>query len=183
MPENNLRRKHSIIDGLPDDLKNAVEEMLKSNCTYAEVADFIRENGYPISVTSIHRYASRLNETVQNLRFAQENLRVIMEETAKYPGLDTADGIIRLLSHQMLMTIQNAPEDYWQGMKPEDLLGKATGVIRAAAYKQNIELKNKDVLNAGFEQVKIMLFESIEKERPDLYADVVKYLESKGEQV
>lgn len=106
-----------------------------------------------------------------------------MEETAKYPGLDTADGIIRLLSHQMLMTIQNAPEDYWQGMKPEDLLGKATGVIRAAAYKQNIELKNKDVLNAGFEQVKIMLFESIEKERPDLYADVVKYLESKGEQV
>lgn len=42
MPENNLRRKHSIIDGLPDDLKNAVEEMLKSNCTYAEVADFIR---------------------------------------------------------------------------------------------------------------------------------------------
>ena len=46
-------RKHSIIDSLPTTLKEAVEQMMQENFTYAEIADFIKQNGYEISTTSV----------------------------------------------------------------------------------------------------------------------------------
>lgn len=42
-----------------------------------------------------------------------------------------------------------------------------------------MDLKNEDILNAGFEQVKSMVFEAMARERPDLYKDVAKFLEEK----
>lgn len=174
------RRKHSIIDKLNPELKATVEEMMKSDFTYQEIADYIKEQTeQPISVSSVCRYASNLNESVETLRMAQENFRVIMEEINKYPALDTSEGILRLLSHNVLESIQNTPEDKWQKMNPEALLKQATSLVKAAAYKKNMDLKNEDILNAGFEQVKTMVFEAMAKERPDLYKDVAKFLEQK----
>ena len=113
-------RKHSIIDSLPATLKDTVEQMMQENFTYAEIADFIKQNGYEISTTSVWRYASNLNASIQQLKMAQENFRVIMDEIGKYP-------------------------------------------------------------DAGFESVKTMVFEAMAKENPELYAQVVKFLESKRE--
>ena len=56
---------------------------------------------------------------------------------------------------------------------------QATSLVKAAAYKKNMDLKNEDILNAGFEQVKSMVFEAMARERPDLYKDVAKFLEEK----
>ncbi|MGE5494602.1 MAG: phage protein Gp27 family protein [Burkholderiales bacterium] len=82
------RRKHSKIDKLPDNLRCAVEQMMQTDFTYAEIADYIKQQGYEISITSVWRHATTLNATVQSLRMAQENFRVIMEEVARYPQLD-----------------------------------------------------------------------------------------------
>ena len=174
-------RKHSIIDSLPVTLKDAVEQMMQENFTYAEIADFIKQNGYEISTTSVWRYASNLNASIQQLKMAQENFRVIMDEIGKYPALDTTEGIIRLLSHNVLNTIQSAGEDYFKVIEPEKLIKQSTALIRAAAYKSNIDLKNKDILDAGFESVKTMVFEAMAKENPALYTQVVKFLDSKRE--
>ena len=94
-------RKHSIIDGLPSDLREAVDEMIKADFTYHEIVEYIRKNGVQISVSSVQRYAANLNETLQSLRLAQENFRAVMEETEKYKNLDVTDGILRLLSNQI----------------------------------------------------------------------------------
>ena len=72
-------RKHSIIDGLPTDLKEAVEEMIKDNFTYREIVSYIRKEGFEISQSSVQRYASSLNQTLQSLKLAQENFRAVME--------------------------------------------------------------------------------------------------------
>ena len=94
------RRKHSKIDKLSPELKATVEDMMKADFTYAEIADYIKDQtDQPISISSVCRYAANLNESVETLRMAQENFRVIMEEINKYPALDTSEGIIRLLSH------------------------------------------------------------------------------------
>ena len=37
------RRKHSIIDGFPADLKDAVDEMIKSDFTYREIVNYIKK--------------------------------------------------------------------------------------------------------------------------------------------
>ena len=175
------KRKHSNIDKLPDPIKDTVEQMMQSNFTYAEIADYIKQQGFPASISSICRHAKTLNATVQSLRMAQENFRVIMEEVNRYPGLDTGEGIIRLLSHQVIDTINKMPEERWATINPEDLIRQATSLVRAASYKQRVDLQNKDVLDAGLEQVKVLVFESMSKERPDLYKEVAAFLASKGD--
>ena len=174
------RRKHSIIDKLPTELKATVEEMMKSDFTYQDIADYIKaQTDKDISITSIWRYASNLNESVETLRMAQENFRVIMEEINKYPALDTSEGIIRLLSHNVLESIQNTPEERWQQLDPEALIKQATALVKAASYKKNLDIKNEDILSAGFEQVKTMVFEAMANERPDLYKEVAGFLNKK----
>ncbi len=173
------RRKHSIIDKLPSDLKAAVEQMMMNDFTYAEIADFIQSQGYEISVSSVWRHASTLNATVQSLRMASENFRVMMEEVAKYPQLDTTEGIIRLLSHQVFEAIVKQPEDKWADIDPADLIKQASALVRAASYKRNIDLKNASILEAGYEQVKVLVFEAMAQENPELYKQVSKFLESK----
>ena len=50
-------RKHSKIDGLAPELKATVEQMLLSDATYAEIVDFLEDNGVSISIASVCRYA------------------------------------------------------------------------------------------------------------------------------
>lgn len=173
------RRKHSKIDKLPGTLKESVEQMMQADFTYAEIAHYIRDNGFEISVTSVWRHASTLNATVETLRMAQENFRVIMEEVGKYPQLDTTEGIIRLLSHQVLEAITKTPKERWDTIEPDVLIKQSSSLIRAAAYKGNMDIKNKDILDAGFEQVKSLVFEAMAKERPDLYKEVSGFLATK----
>jgi hypothetical protein len=173
------RRKHSIIDGLPEPIKAAVDQMFQANFTFAEIADFINTQGYRISIASVHRYSKTLLATVQSLRMANESMRVIMEELAKYPMLDTTEGIIRLLSHQVFEAIQKTPEEKWGDINPVDLIGKATALVRAAGYKQRVDLQNQSVLDAGYDKVKYLVFEAMANEDPELYKAVSRFLAQK----
>lgn len=175
-------RKHSIIDGLPVDVKEAVEEMLKNNFTYQEIADYIKKSGFPISVASVCRHAKGLNATLQSLRLAQENFRVIAEEMDRYPDLDTTEGMVRLLSHLMLERAQSLTAEELMIVSPDKLLAQINNLVRTAAYKKNLDLKNQDILEAGYEKVNKTFFDALAKERPDLYAQVSDFLNEKKQE-
>ena len=44
------------------------------------------------------------------------------------------------------------------------------------AYKKNIDLKNKDILETGVEQVKSMIFEAMAEKRPEMYKEVMDFI-------
>lgn len=172
-------RKHSIIDGLPSNLKDAVDEMLKANFPYHEVVDYIRKNGVNISISSVQRYASRLEETLQSLRLAQENFRAIMEETEKYPNLDITDGLLRLLSNQILGAINKLSEEQIEELDFETLSKNAIALTRAAAYKKQIEVKRKDVIENGADQFMSYIYETMAAKDPELFKKVKKFIKNK----
>ena len=172
-------RKHSIIDGLPSELKDAVDEMIKSDFTYHEIVDYIRKNGVEISMSSVQRYASSLNETLQSLRLAQENFRAVMEETEKYKNLDVTDGILRLLSNQVFQAINQIPEEQVQNIDFETLMKNAVALTRAVAYKKKIDIDSKDALENGAEQFQGYIFEAMSEERPELYKELKKFIKEK----
>ncbi len=177
------RRKHSKIDALPMNLKSSVEQMIQSNYTYKEIAKYIKDNGFNISVSSVHRHAKSLNASIESMQMAQENFKVIMEEISKYPQLDTTEGIIRLLSFHVMEAINNLDEESLKSVDPMDLITKASALIKASAYKNHIDIKNKDMIDAGIEGVQKLVFESMAKERPELFDEVNKFLNSKKEGV
>lgn len=174
-------RKHSKIDGLPSDIKETVEEMIKSDFTYKDIVDYIKNQGFEISQSSVQRYASGLNETLQSLKMAQENFRVVMEETEKYKNLDVSDGILRLLSNQVFQSINNFSDEQLQNIDFDTLMKNAVALTRAIAYKKKIDIDSKDILENGAEQFQSMLYEVMADERPDLYREIKKYLKEKSQ--
>lgn len=172
-------RKHSIIDGLPTDLRETVDEMIKTNFTYHEIVEYIRKNGVEISVSSVQRYASQLNATLESLRLAQENFRAVMEETEKYKNLDVTDGILRLLSNQIFQAINNLPEENVQEIDFETLMKNAVALTRAVAYKKKIDIDSQSVLETGAEQFQSLIFEAMYDEEPALYKQVKKFIKER----
>ena len=168
-------RKHSKIDGLAPELKATVEQMLLSDATYAEIVDFLEDNGVSISIASVCRYAQDYDANIQALAIAQENFRAMMGELERYPDLDTTEAIIRLTSQNLV----NTTEEDWKGIKVDKMMKEATGLIRAAAYKKRVEVQNQDTTEAGLDAVRTLVFQAMAKERPDLYAEVTKFLAAK----
>lgn len=174
-------RKHSKIDGLPNDIKEAVEEMIKSDFTYREIVDYIKNQGFEISQSSVQRYASGLNETLQSLKMAQENFRVVMEETEKYKNLDVSDGILRLLSNQVFNGINNLCDEEIKNLDFDTLMKNSVALTRAIAYKKKVDIDSKDILENGAEQFQSMLYETMAEDNPKLYKEIKKYLKEKSQ--
>ena len=172
-------RKHSIIDSLPSDLREAVDEMIKTDFTYHEIVEYIRKNGVEISISSVQRYASSLNQTLQSLKLAQENFRAVMEETEKYKNLDVTDGILRLLSNQVFQAINNLPEEQAQEIDFETLMKNAVALTKAVAYKKKIDIDSQSVLENGVDQFQSLIFEAMAEENPELYKQVKKFIKEK----
>ena len=173
-------RKHSKIDSLDPNVKETVDEMIKTGCLYREIADFIGQNGMSVSIAAIGRYAKNLMTTLDALRMSQQNFRAIMEEIDKYPNLDITEGIIRLLSGQMLEAVSGMSEEKLKELDFDTLSKHAVALTRAAAYKRQTDIKNKNILENGAEQFQSLIFEAMSKERPDLYKEVKKFLKSKA---
>lgn len=163
-----MRRRHSIIDKLPAEIKETVDEMVRANFTYRDIVDYIKSTGNDISLASVGRYAANLNETVRSIRMAQENFRAIMEETERHPNLGATDGILCILSNQLLEAVNSLPEEQLQSADLNSLIKNSVALTKAVAYKKNIDLKNKDILETGVEQVKSMIFEAMAEKRPEM---------------
>lgn len=127
-----MKRKHSKIDKLPADIKEAVEQMILGDYTYRDVCDFVRDTAnVTLSEAAVCRYAQGLNASVQEIRLASENMRALTEEMQKFPQLDTTEGIARLISHKVLQAVQQMDEIALKEADPLKLIEKATALIRA----------------------------------------------------
>lgn len=172
-------RKHSKIDKLSPPLKDTVDEMIKSGAYYREIVEYIKSNGISVSVASVGRYAKNLMSTLDALRMSQENFRTIMKETEKYPNLDVTEGILRLLSGHILDAVSNMSEEQLKEVDFETLSKNAIALTRATAYKKQIDIKNKNILENGVEQFQGYIFEAMSEERPELYKEIKKFIKEK----
>ena len=175
-------RKHSKIDALPTDIKEAVEQMILGNYTYRDICNFVQETAnVTLSQTAVCNYAKGLNATVQDLRLASENMRTLTEEIAKYPQLDTTEGIARLISHKVLQAVRELDDEALRTSDPLKLIDRCTGLIRAVAYKNENDTRTKNIKDMAFESFKEEIFDAMASEAPELYAQLVKFISAKKE--
>lgn len=179
------RRKHGIIDTLDPAVKAAVEEMIMSaQFTYKDIVDYIAESaGQSISQAAVCRYAKGLCEDVEAIHMAQENIRAIAQECAKCPDMDATEGIVRVMSSVMMSAVRElSPEDL-RDTDPVKLMKQASELVKAVSYKRNLDIKNKEITEAGFDAVKEKLFAGLASDNPELYRQLAEYIDSKkGEQ-
>lgn len=174
-------RKRGIIDKLPAPLKDTVEQMIlnSSSYSYPDIVDYLKANEVSISAASVCRYARSYNGNLAMLNIAQENFRRMMEEMDKYPDLDTSEAIIRLTSQNIFNALANTDEDDWKNVSIDKMLKESTALIRAASYKKHLDIQNQSSMDTGLDAVKALVFETMAKERPELYKQVNEFLTAK----
>lgn len=178
-----MKRKHSKIDKLPADIKEAVEQMILGDYTYRDVCNFVRDTAnITLSEAAVCRYAQGLNASVQEIRLASENMRALTEEMQKFPQLDTTEGIARLISHKVLQAVQQMDEIALKEADPLKLIEKATALIRAVSLKNSTDIKTANLKNVAFESFKEDIFDAMAKENPELYQAMVQFINSKSQE-
>lgn len=101
------RRITGSVDKLKPELRDTVDQMLLSGESYREIVQYLADSGESISQSSVCRYAKRFLANAEQLRIAQENFRMILTETERYPNLDPAEAILRLASTVQRFTGRN----------------------------------------------------------------------------
>lgn len=178
-----MKRKHSKIDKLPSDIREAVEQMLLGDYTYREVCEFVRNTAnVTLTEAGVCRYAKGLNASVQEIRLASENMRILTEEMQKFPQLDTTEGIARLVSHKVLQAVQQMDDASLKEADPLKLIEKATALIRAVSAKNSSDVRTANLKNVAFESFKEDIFDAMAKENPELYKSLVHYINSRQEE-
>lgn len=172
-------RNHSSINRLPSHIRQTVDEMIKSDFTYHEIVNYIRENGAEVSISSVQRYASNLNETLESLRMARENFHILMEESNKFKDLDASDAILTLLQNQIFRAINSLKLEETQNIDFEKLIKTSVAVTRATSYKKKIDSECESVLSRNAEEFENLMFQAMADENPKLYEEIKKFVERK----
>lgn len=167
------RRACGKIDKLPPDLKDTVDQMLVSGQTYREIVSYLAENGETLSQAAISRYAQRFLANAQQLRISQENFRMILTETERYPELDPAEAILRLASQKVFDALANLDETQLDEVSAEKLLRQATALSRAVAYKRKTDAAVKSDEVIALDKNQTLLYDTIKKSNPRLYNELI----------
>lgn len=167
------RRAVGKIDKLPPDLKDTVDQMLVSGQTYRQIVSYLSENGEKLSQASVSRYAQRFLASAQQLRIAQENFRMILTETERYPDLDPAEAILRLASQKVFDALSKLDEENFDEVSAEDLLRQATALSRAVAYKKKSDTAVKSDKQIALEENQSLLYDTIKRNNPRLYNELM----------
>lgn len=170
------KRGRGKISQLPQAVRDTVEQMILITEPYHKIVQYLKEQSYSISASSVYRYADRYLASVNDLKHAQENMHMMMEEMDKFPNLDAAEAILRVASNQVFNAITAVPEDGWEQIDPEKLLRQATGLARVAVYKKRIDQQVKTETEATFDAGQSLIFDVIAKKHPDLYEQLSKII-------
>lgn len=176
-------RKHSKIDQFEPELKETVDEMIKTGTPYREILEYIRSHGISISLSAVGNYAKNLITTVNELRMSQENFRAIMEETERYPNLDTTEGILRIAGSRLLTAVNQMPESGISSKDMEMLIRHTSALTRAVAAKKRADVQNKETIELGKEQFQTALFDLMAEKRPELYKEFRKFIKENQEKL
>jgi Protein of unknown function (DUF3486) len=99
---------------LPDETKQELDRKLVANhfSGYQDLEKWLREEGFEISKSAIHRYGCKFKKQVETIRIATEQAKVIAAECDDEN--DMADALSRLAQQklfQVLVELEDIPED------------------------------------------------------------------------
>ena len=170
-------RSNGIIDKAPPDVKETVDQMLMTGCTYRQIVDYLADNNITLSQQSVCRYARKFAASVEMLRAAQDNMAAITSIMDEYPDLDITEALSRLASQDILQAIVDVPAKGWSCIPPDKLLKQATALVRAVQYKRRVDHSIADDTSKALDANKTALFDVLSKRAPALYRQVVSAIE------
>jgi len=158
------RRVSSKIDELPDELRMQVDVMLADTSnTYAYISSHLKEAGYEISKSSVGRYATRTNRSMQRLLEAQAQTDRLIQVVKENPEADYTEAAILLTMNGLLNKVATAEEE-WDEM-PLDKAGRLIASLsRTKVYKDRVKQEMKKKADIAFKEMESEMLKVIKQD-------------------
>ncbi len=126
--------KRGKIDGLPPDVRRWLERALTENgfSGYTELEELLREKGYAISKSAIHRYGQKIERRFAAIKASTEAARLLTEGAADDQDA-RSEAVIALVQTEMFEAILNLQDAGEEGMPEKERIGLLSSAAKNIA--------------------------------------------------
>ena len=158
------QRITSKIDELPEDLRMKVDVMLADTSnTYEYISQFLKEEGYDISKSSVGRYATRTNNAMQRLLEAQAQTDRLIQVVTENPEADYTEAAILLTMNGLLNKVATAEEEFNE--MPLDKAGRLIASLsRTKVYKDRVKQDMRRKADIAFREMESEMLKVIKQD-------------------
>ena len=158
------QRITSKIDELPEDLRMKVDVMLADTSnTYEYISQFLKEEGYDISKSSVGRYATRTNNAIQRLLEAQAQTDRLIQVVKENPEADYTEAAILLTMNGLLNKVATAEEEFNE--MPLDKAGRLIASLsRTKVYKDRVKQDMRRKADIAFREMESEMLKVIKQD-------------------
>ena len=158
------QRITSKIDELPEDLRMKVDVMLTDTSnTYEYISQFLKEEGYDISKSSVGRYATRTNNAMQRLLEAQAQTDRLIQVVKENPEADYTEAAILLTMNGLLNKVATAEEEFNE--MPLDKAGRLIASLsRTKVYKDRVKQDMRRKADIAFREMESEMLKVIKQD-------------------
>lgn len=154
-------RISSKIDELPEELRVKVDVMLADTSnTYEYISQFLKQEGYEISKSSVGRYATRTNTATQRLLEAQAQTEKLIQVVKDNPDADYTEAAIMLTMNGLVNKVAMAEEEF--NDMPLDKAGRLIASLsRTKVYKDKVRQDMKKKADVAFKEMEAEMMKVI----------------------
>lgn len=170
------KRVTSKVDELPEEIRLQVDRKLADTSnTYQEISDWLKEEGFEVSKSSIGRYSMRSTTAVQRLLDAQVQTERLLQVVKHNPEVDYTEASMMMLMDGLVNKMATAEEEF--DAMPLDKAGRLiVSLSRTKAYKDKVRQDMKRKSDLAFEVMEADMMKIIgqNRELADQMKDILK---------
>lgn len=147
------RRSHNMIDKLPADLKEAINNaIVNERLTYREITDMINNTGHNVSAKTVERYGKKFMEKLESITRAKEQAKSILETSAGLK-LEMAEAS-SMIAFQLLMDMLVNTDGKEVDKTTLAAIKTLASLERSAVSRENLKFQYDKGVNAAGVKIK-----------------------------
>lgn len=177
------RRVHGKIEELPQEVRLCVDGMLAdTRYTYKDIAEYLEEQGYKLSLMAVFRYAQRSNGVAQRIIEAQEQTKAIIDVIRQNPEVDYTEGALQMLASGLTQKMAAAGEEI--DSMPVDKAAKVLiSLSRTKSYKDKIYTELSEKKQIALDEFRSRVFNEIAEQDPLLAERLCRFAEEFADRI
>lgn len=143
-----MTRVRFRVDEYPPEAKELLEAMLADvRNTYQDIAEAMTEKGWPITKSSVQRYAMRTEAAAARIRAAAEQTRVLIQSIKDGQDVEASEVGSALLLDGLIRRMATAEDEF--DLMPLDKAGRLLVQLqRSGVYKQRWKNERRKTIDS-----------------------------------
>lgn len=158
------QRVTSKINELPEHVRVQVDVMLADTSnTYEDISQWLKTEGYVISKSSVGRYATRTQKSMQRLLEAQAQTERLIKVMKENPDSDYTEAAIMMTMNGLVNRMATAEEE-WDEI-PLDKAGRLIASLsRTKVYKDRVKQDMRKKEDIAFREMESEMLKVIKQD-------------------